>query len=146
MLAGIFFGVVGEFFEPSAFSGAKTNVFLGAITYGLKKTKIRAVVRGKSANLQTSNSQPEFFFVFNPEYRNSGAAMAGDFYGYAATSPAEFILVKMDQKEKSRETVVGEVGAFSGTSGAPDSYIRDFDFERIKTGLYKVTPTIALGN
>lgn len=132
--------------EPSVFSGAKTNMFLGALTYGLKSTKIRAVVRGKSANLQTSKAQPEFYFVFNPEYRNSGAAMAGAFYGYAATSPAEFMMVKMDQKDKTRETVVGEIGAFSGTSGAPDKYVREFNFEKIKTGIYKVTPKINLGD
>lgn len=132
--------------EPSVFSGAKTNMFLGALTYGLKSTKIRAVVRGKSANLQVSKAQPEFYFVFNPEYRNSGAAMAGAFYGYAATSPAEFMLVKMNQKDKSRETVVGEIGAFSGTSGAPDKYVREFNFEKIKTGIYKVTPKINLGD
>jgi hypothetical protein len=132
--------------EPSVFSGAKANVFLGAITYGIKKSKVRAVVRGKSANLQTSKAQPEFYFVFNPEYRNSGAAIAGAFYGYAATSPAEFMLVKMDQKDKTRETVVGEVGAFGGSSGAPDKYVREFAVEKIKTGIYRIVPKTNLGN
>lgn len=74
--------------EPSVFSGGKINPLMSTLTYGIKKTKWRAKVRGKSANLQTSNSQPVFYFVFNPEYKNSGAAMAGNMWlGLPATSP-----------------------------------------------------------
>ncbi|MBK6750564.1 MAG: hypothetical protein IPG67_11280 [Acidobacteria bacterium] len=58
--------------EASVFSGGKINPILGTITYGIKKTKWRAKVRGKSANLQVSTAQPVFYFVFNPDYKNSG--------------------------------------------------------------------------
>jgi hypothetical protein len=135
------------FIEPTVFSGSKNSILGSALTYGIKKSKIRAVVRGLSANLQITNSQPEFWFVFNPEYRDSGAVMAGNFYGYAATSPAEFMLVKMDQKKNSRETVIGEYGVFSGIStGTPDKYVHEYAFEKVKTGIYKVTPKTKLEN
>ena len=132
--------------EASVFSGTKANPLMGAMTYGIKKTKFRAKVRGKSANMQVSNAQPEFYFVFNPEYKNSGATMAGNlWFGMPATSPAEFMLVQMSVKESSREAVMGEYGAFTGMSmGARDKDIREYSFEKIKPGIYKVVPKTAL--
>lgn len=128
--------------EPSVFSGSKVNPLMGTLTYGIKKTKYRAKVRGKSANMQVTGSKPEFYFVFNPEYKDSGAAMAGGlWWGMPATSPAEFMLVAMNQKEASREAVLGEFGAWTGVSmGARDKDIREYSFEKIKSGIYKVTP------
>lgn len=126
--------------EPTIYSGTKTSFFGAALTYGIKKSKIRAVVRGKSANLQIKSPRPEFYFIFSREYGNSGAIMAGGFAGYAATSPAEFMMVSMNVKNNSREAILGEVGAFSATTGAPDKYIREYSFEKIKPGVYKVVP------
>jgi hypothetical protein len=132
--------------EPSVFSGSKMNPLLGTLTYGIKKTKYRAKVRGKSANMQVTSSQPEFYFIFNPEYKNSGATMAGGlWWGMPATSPAEFMLVQMDQKSASREAVLGEYGVWTGISlGARDKDIREYSFEKIKPGIYKVVPKAAL--
>ena len=133
-------------FEPSVFSGSKANPLMGALTYGIKKTKFRAVIRGKSANMQTSDSQPVFYFVFNPDYKNSGATMAGNlWWGMPATSPAEFMLVQMNVKENSREAVMGEVGAWTGAKmGAPDKVVREYSFEKLRPGVYKVTPKVSL--
>lgn len=134
--------------EPSVFSGTKANFLMGAMTYGIKKTKFRAKVRGKSANMQISNSKPEFYFVFNPEYKNSGAVMAGNlFWGMPATSPAEFMMVQMNQKDASREAVMGEYGTFTGMSmGARDKDVREYSFEKLKPGIYKVIPKTDLTN
>lgn len=133
-------------FEPSIFSGTKANFLMGALTYGIKKTKLRAKVRGGAANMQISNSNPEFYFVFNPEYANSGAVMAGTlFLGTPATSPAEFVLVQMKQKKSSREAVLGEYGLLSGAEmGARDEDIREYSFEKIQPGIYKVVPKAEL--
>lgn len=132
--------------EPSVFSGSKMNPLMGALTYGIKKTKYRAKVRGKSANMQLANSQPVFYFVFNTDYKNSGATMAGNlWWGMPATSPAEFMMVQMNVKENSREAVLGEFGAWTGVSmGARDKDIREYSFEKIKPGIYKVVPKTAL--
>lgn len=130
-------------FEPTIYSGSKTNFLAGALTYGLKKTKIRAIIRGKSANMQVSTARPEFYFLFSREYGNAGAVMSG-FSGYAATSPAEFMMISMNVKQNSREATLGEIGAFSASTGASDKDIREFAFEKIRPGLYKVTPKIDL--
>lgn len=127
--------------EPSIFSGSKMNPLMSTLTYGVKKTKYKAKVRGKSANLQTSDSSPIFYFVFNPEYKRSGATMAGLFWGMPATSPAEFLLVEMQVKDNSRRAVLGEFGVWTGVSmGARDKDVREYSFEKIKPGIYKVTP------
>ena len=128
--------------EPSVFSGTKMSVWKSAITSGIMKSKWRSKVRGKAANMQAATLQPSFYFVFSPEYKNSAATMAGGlWWGMPATSPAEFVLVQMDVKKASREAVMGEYGLFSGMStGAQDKDIREYSFEKIKTGVYKVTP------
>jgi hypothetical protein len=138
---GIYLNDNGELklIEPSVFSGTKSNFLIGVVTYGIKKTKIRATVRGKNANMIVSTTNPEFYFVFNPELQNSGSTMSGLFWGMPATSPAEFMLVQMKAKEKIREVVIGETGLFSGEStGASDEDIRDYTFEKLKPGIYKV--------
>ncbi len=147
---GIYLNDNGELklIEPSVFSGTKSNFLLGAVTYGIKKTKMRAIVRGKSANMVVSTTNPEFYFVFNPEMQSSGATMTGLFWGMPATSPAEFMLVEMKAKGKTREAVIGEYGLFSGVStGASDSEIRDYTFEKLKPGIYKVNlkQSLAIG-
>ena len=127
--------------EASVFSGGKINPLLGVVTYGIKKTKWRAKIRGNTANLQTIDPTPVFYFVFNPDYKNSGAAMAGLFWGMPATSPNEFLMVEMKVKQASREAILGEYGAWTGASmGARDKDIREFSFEKIRAGVYKVTP------
>ena len=64
--------------------------------------------------------------------------------GYAATSPAEFMMIIMKQKENSREAVLGEVGITGMSTGAPDKFIREYSFEKIKPGVYKVVPKVDL--
>ena len=115
------------------------------MTYGIKKAKIRAVIRGKSANMQVISKRPDFYFVFGRDYGNAGAAMSG-FGGYAATSPAEFMMVSMAVKENSREAVLGEIGAFSTSTGASDKDVREYSFDKIKSGIYKVMPKTDLAN
>lgn len=130
--------------EPTVFSGTKANFLKGALTYGIMKSKFRGKIRQSSANLKAS-SQPVFYFVFSSEYRNSGATMAGGWYGMPATSPAEFVMVQMTKKDASREAVMGEYGTFSGMStGARDKDVREYSFEKVKTGIYKVTPKATL--
>lgn len=125
--------------EPTIYSGTKASFLGSALTYGIKKAKIRAVVRGKSANMQVKSARPEFYFIFSREYGNSGAVMSG-FAGFAATSPAEFVMIVMKQKDNSREAVLGEVGITGASTGAPDKFIREYSFEKIKPGVYKVVP------
>ena len=51
------------------------------------------------------------------------------------------MMVHMNVKEASREAVLGEYGAWTGASmGARDRDIREYSFEKVKTGIYKVVP------
>ena len=131
--------------EPSVFSGSKVNPLMSGLTYGIKTSKFKAKVRGRSANLHTS-PQPVFYFVFNPEYKNSGATMAGNmWFGLPATSPNEFMLVQMSVEEASRQAVLGEYGVWTGMkTGARDKDVREYSFEKIKPGIYRVVPKAAL--
>ncbi len=130
--------------EPTVFSGQKTSMLGTMFTYGLKSSKIRAVVPRRSANLQTSNPRPEFYFSFSGEGSNSAAVMAGGAGTFGTTSPAEFVLVTMRVKDNSREAILGKASAFNVSTNAPDEVIREYAFEKIKPGLYKVVPRVNL--
>jgi hypothetical protein len=125
--------------NPSVFQGTKANFLGTALTYGLKKTKMRAVVRGASANTVTSASRPEFYFYFDKSLSNPGYAMAG-FLAFGASSPAEFTMVRMEQKKNTREAVLGEFNAYTSSTGAQDKDIVEFSFEKIRPGVFKVIP------
>lgn len=146
---GIYIIEKGELMEinPTTFSGTKSNFLGAALTYGIMKGKMRATVRGGSANTKTSNRRPEFLFSFDPAMRNSGAMMAG-FLAFGASSPGEFVLVKMDRKTNTRETVLAEFSGLTGstTTGALDKDVRDFGFEKIRAGVFKVTPKVDLAD
>lgn len=125
--------------NPTVFQGTKANFLGTAITYGLKKTKMRAIVRGASANTVTSASRPEFYFYFDKSLSNPGYAMAG-FLAFGASSPAEFTMVKMEQKKTTREAVLGEFNGYTSSTGARDKDIVEFSFEKIRAGVFKVIP------
>ncbi len=125
--------------HPTAFSGTKSNFLGTAFSYGLAKSKMRATVRGASANLSIAHLRPEFYFYFDEDMSAPGMAMTS-FANFSATSPAEFVLVKMERKSNSRETVLMEFGAFGSSTGARDKDVREFTFEKLKSGVFKVTP------
>jgi hypothetical protein len=125
--------------EPSVYSeGKATGVFGTAMTYGIKKAKWKAVVRGDRATLRTSESAPEFWFYF--EEKSHGLSQAGPFGG-GASSPNEFILARMERKDKDRELIVGQFGAFGASAGTRSKDVVDIDFVKVAAGIYKVTAT-----
>lgn len=131
--------------EPTVFSGTKMNPLASVMTYGLAKMKIKAKVRGSGANMRIANAQPVFYFVFNPDFKNSGAVMAGTWLGLPATSPAEFMMVQMAVKSASREATIGSYQLFSGSNtGADDKDVREYKFDKVRPGIYKVVPKSSL--
>jgi len=80
--------------------------------------------------------------MFYPSSEDKSAALgkAGFFTGAPITSPNQFVLLKLDAKKSTRETIVLEEGAFAGSSGTHQKPITTFKSERIRPGLYKVTP------
>jgi len=123
--------------ERAGYQGSKTGGILGsALTYGIKKTKTKAVIPGPQASVRVSDTSPIFYFYF--EDRQAGLGKSN--FGIAnLTNPSQFALVKLEVKKSNRETVIGEYGAFSGMStGTDTNAMVPFKSERIRTGLYKV--------
>jgi hypothetical protein len=127
--------------EPTAYSGTKSGgMFTSAMTYGIAKAKWKAIVRGEKSSIRTSESRPTFYFYFEQRkgtLSNSGAWMA--WFG-GLSSPNQFTLARFESKKSDRELVVGEFGAWGGSTGTRSKDVVDFDFEKIAPGIYKIAP------
>lgn len=128
--------------EPTVYSQGKTGGWLESqLTYGLTKTKVKAVVPRPQARLRVTEARPVFYFYF--EQKNPGLSYAHSFID-GAVSPNEFVLVKMTEKRDSREVTVAESNILSSAHGTSSKHTRDFDFEKVKPGIYKVMITTPL--
>lgn len=121
--------------EPSVSKQTKTGgVFGSVMTGGLTKIKFKASLAGRDASLQLNQPHPVFYFYF--EVKGSGLSSSS----YYATSPNEFVLVALDVKSNTREVTVSQANAFGAQSGTMDKASREFKYEKIGPGVYKVTP------
>jgi hypothetical protein len=127
--------------EPTAYSGAKTGgVFTSGLTYGIKKAKWKALVRGARANLRITEPEPTFYFYFEQKHGTlSYAGGAGSWFGGLST-PNQFSLVRLESKKDNRELIVGEFGAYGASSGTRSKDLTEFDYEKVAPGIYKVVP------
>lgn len=125
--------------ERAAYQGSKTGGMLSsALTYGIKKVKTKAIIPGQLATIRIDNAKPEFYFYFD----DKSAGLGKSFFGLSGLSnPNQFALVKLETKKSNRETIVGEIGAFGGSTGTHEKSMVSFRSERIRPGLYRVTPT-----
>ncbi len=124
--------------ERAAYHGTKTGgIFGSAMTYGIMKAKSKAVVSGAHAGSRTSDGNPVFYFYFDDKAAGLGKSYFG---GSSLSSPNQFVMLKLDVGKSSRDTIVGEFGAFGASTGAREKSMVGFKSERIRPGLYKVTP------
>lgn len=125
--------------EPSIYTQSKsTGAWKQALTYGIAKVRYKTVLSGAHARLQITDRRPTFYFYF--DVPNAGLSSANSAWG-PATSANEFILARLDVKKSSRELEVGESGQYTGQKyGVATKASRDFDYERLEPGVYKVTP------
>jgi hypothetical protein len=138
--AGIYFNVGGKMtaLEPTVFSGGKSGgLFTSGLTMGIKKAKWKAVVRSPAAVQRLQSANPEFHFYF--ESRGAGLSNTGVAGMLGASSPNEFVLARMTQKETERELIVGEFGAFGASSGTRSEDTVELVIEKVEPGVYKVT-------
>jgi len=128
--------------EPSVYSQGKTgSLFTSAMTYGLARSKWKAVVRSPRAVLRIKENQPQFWFYF--EVTSHTLSYSGFFA--PASSPNEFILARMEQKKNERELVVAEMGASGMSVGTRAEDTVPIQFEKVAPGVYKVVPGRPLG-
>lgn len=125
--------------EQAAYQGSKTGgVMASAMTYGIKKAKMKAVIPGQRASIRSADSQPVFYFYFEDKAAGLGK---GGFGSGAVSNPNQFALIKLDVTKSSRETTIGEFGAFGSSSGTNEKSMVTFKSEKLRTGLYKVVLT-----
>jgi hypothetical protein len=129
--------------EPSVYSQGKTGgAFASAYTYGIVKAKTKAVIRSAHANARVTNPNVSFYFYF--EQASAGLGNASSPYRGTTTTPNEFTLLRFDIKGDTRETVVGKFNAYGSQSGNDDKAIVSFGYEKVRPGVYKVTPKAPL--
>lgn len=120
--------------EPSNYTQSKTGgVFASAMTYGIAKVKVKAVIRGAHSNMRTNSDQPVFYFYF--EQRSAGLSYGSIFGG--TSTPNEYTLLKFDVKGDSRETLTASANAFGASGGTDDKATTAFTFSKLRPGVYK---------
>lgn len=122
--------------ERAAYQGAKTGgVFASAMTYGIKKAKTKAVIPRSRASIRVADPTPVFYFYFD----DKAAGLGKSYFGISNLSnPNQFALLKLELAKSNRETIIGQFGAFSSSSGTDAKSMVAFKSERIRPGLYKV--------
>jgi hypothetical protein len=126
--------------EPSVYTGGKSgNKFLHSIT-SLVKGSIKVVVRSAHASQRVNVDKPVFYFYF--ENRSAGlsntAGASATLNG--ASSPNEFVLVKMEVSRDERGFITSESWTFSDRTGVRSKDTIDFDIKKLQPGVYRVTP------
>jgi hypothetical protein len=125
--------------EQAAYQGSKTGGTLGmALTYGIKKAKMKAVIPGEHASVKTPDAEPVFYFYFEDKAAGLGK---GGFGAGSVSNPNQFALVKLDVAKSSRQTIIGEYGLLGANTGTSEKSMVTFKSDRIRTGLYKVVPS-----
>ncbi|MES2306799.1 MAG: hypothetical protein V4558_14950 [Gemmatimonadota bacterium] len=125
--------------EPNGYDGSKTSNMLGsALTGGLSKAKMKAVIGGSEAALRTTDADVEFYFVFEKSTASLGGS--NNSWYAALTSPNQFKLLRLDKKTSNREVTTASVGAFSAQSGTDEKAVVRFTFVRLRAGVYRVIP------
>ncbi len=125
-------------------SQAKTGGIIGsALTGGIASASIKVAVQNETASISTVPT-PKFFFFFDDvskgEDGNTWASGANTF----VNSPAEFTLVRLDEKKGRREARVGSMNIAGAKSGVMDKDRIPFISKEVRAGVYEVTPSTAL--
>ena len=124
--------------EPSVYSSGKVGgMFATAMTYGIAKTKVKAVIRSAHSNTRVTNPKAVFYFYF--EIEQAGLSNASTPFGGTST-PNEYVLIRFDVKGDTRETVIGKANAFGASSGVDDKETVNFTYDKLRPGVYRVTP------
>ncbi|MHC1774931.1 MAG: hypothetical protein AB9834_05900 [Lentimicrobium sp.] len=164
--AGIYLlkGEIGSadvtYLEPSVIDKTKEGNFgshmAGALTTAAKK-KVKAIIAGSKSNTMVDN-KPVFVFYFGDESGNNSEpaqpvnqndpmamiramqnmSIAEKVEFSTISSPNEVRLVMTEVSSKERSFVASASSGMTKESGIDSDYVRDFKFEKLAPGLYKV--------
>lgn len=127
---------------PTVFSGTKTNTLGSAFSYGIASAGIKSILNNAESTNVVKSNNPLFVFYFAPQKQESTFAVgANNWWFFSATSPNEFVLVKLDKKKKKRELKTGSVNVYAGSNiGVDEKQIIPFTIEIVGDYEFNVTP------
>ena len=136
--------------QPAVFSGSNSNAAAQKLVSGLINSKKKAQLPNIRSNNVIKNKQPEFIFVFDPSsgevdnMQTNQGNQAGIFNWWfrTASSPNEFVLVKLTIKERKnlREVITGKSNWLTSSNGIDPKYALPFKIETIEGHKFRVTP------
>jgi len=132
--------------DPTVFSDTKESGRVGGMLMAMATegfagggSKTKGVIRGAHSANRINDPGVIFYFYLDAK----ASAFGGGGMMSTPSTPAEFDLIKLDEKTDSREVVVsrqsGGMGGGRMHTGPNKKEQVPFDFEKIKPGVYKVT-------
>lgn len=133
---------------PTVFSGSKTNTLGSALSYGLASSSIKSVLNNAQSVNTVNVNAPEFLFFFvSQENQSSFGLGLNNWWFFSATSPSQFMLVKLESRGRKREVKIGSVNIYSGVDiGVDEESVISFDILPINDYTFKVVPKDPLVN
>jgi hypothetical protein len=108
--------------QATGFSGQKDSVLRALKTGPFGRYKEKAVLRGSSALVRSKITRPQFL-LHAPE----------------GGSPGDYVVVKLEQKDQTREAVVGSRSVFrGGSTGFEDKGVMKFSSIKLATRKYLI--------
>lgn len=139
---GIFFKEGDEFKKifPTAFYGTQTNTLGSTVSPNITNTKTKSIVVGEHSNNIIKTNIPKFYFRFN-NIEQSKLSTTPNWWFSVASSPSEFVLVKLATKKGKRELGTGQIDLYSGNFKGVDSKdIVECNIDAISETEFIVTP------
>jgi len=125
--------------EPTVYSGTRTGgLFKSAMTYGIASAKMKANIRNSHSAIRLG-SNTEFYFYFEQTSAGLSNTTGVGAYLTGATSPNEFVLLRMESKKNEREVVLMSFGAFRMSTGTQGKDASAFTTTKIAPGVYRVS-------
>jgi hypothetical protein len=126
------YAVVDDRLEPltqavsTAGSVGAGSLLASGFTFGLKKAKMKAEIRGARARIRIP-AESVFYF-----------------YG-SAFDPNTFVIAKVEPNKSQRKVVIGEGGLLGVRSGLREKDQVAFEASRLQGGIYRVSATLLPG-
>lgn len=130
--------------HPTVFSGSETNTLASAFSYGIASSKMKSFMPGSTSKNIINSRVPRLHFFFRSDSQDMMTDLSNWWFS-AATSPNQFVLVRLEQKKNRRELVTGKINLFAGVSnGISEKDAIGFSIQQVGESEFLVRPTSVL--